>query len=200
MIYLMFVIAIIVAVFIALKLRPKTISHKYTSFDLKSIGIEQIDMMEDGSEFEIYLYRLLKEIGYNDAYKTIDSGDFGADLVFTDKSGTRTIIQAKRYSNPVGTDAVQQVYTARNYYQAKKAIVITNNFFTEPCETLAGVNAVLLLDRNDLTAIIEHFRNGNYEKARSIIEKEPRIIYEFWDNPDMSIKKDEKAEKLLQSF
>jgi len=198
LIYVLFLVAVIIAIILFIKSRPKvTTRTKFSYDDLKSIGIEQIDMMEDGSEFEIYLYRLLKELGYTDAYKTIDSGDFGADLVFTDRSGTRTIIQAKRYSSPVGIDAVQQVYTARNYYQAKKAVVITNSFYTDSAETLAGVNAVLLLDRNDLISIINHFKSGIYEKSKSIIEKEPRIIYEFWDNPDMSIKKDAKAEKLL---
>lgn len=33
--------------------------------------------MEDGSGFEMYLYRLLIELGYSGVYKTIGSRDFG---------------------------------------------------------------------------------------------------------------------------
>ena len=36
------------------------------------------------------------------------SGDYGADLVLDNKKG-RTVVQAKRYSKPVGVKAVQEV-------------------------------------------------------------------------------------------
>ncbi|WP_211085125.1 restriction endonuclease [Paenibacillus xylanexedens] len=36
------------------------------------------------------------------------------------------------------------------YYKAKRAILIATAKFTEPCETLAGINHVKLRDRNDL--------------------------------------------------
>lgn len=52
-------------------------------------------MMEDGTEFEEYLLRLFLAVSYLDAYKTVGSHDFGADLVFSDIKGIRVIIQAK---------------------------------------------------------------------------------------------------------
>ncbi|MBP1935109.1 restriction endonuclease [Ammoniphilus resinae] len=168
-------------------------------YDLKDITINHIDEMQDGSEFEMYLYRLFLALGYSDAYKTVDSHDFGADLVFTDRSGVRSIVQAKRYSEEyqVGIDAVQQVYTARNYFQAKKAIVVCTTKYTDSCETLAGVNGVLLLNRGDLIKIINAFSQDDYEKAKEMIEREPRIIYEIWDNPNAQRKKDKEAEEVV---
>ncbi|MBE0341381.1 restriction endonuclease, partial [Paenibacillus sp. 28ISP30-2] len=79
--------------------------------DPRKIGIQDIDRMEDGSEFELYLQRLLSALGYKDIYKTTSSRDFGADLVFTDREGVRVVIQAKRYAvqNPVGLGAVQEI-------------------------------------------------------------------------------------------
>lgn len=166
------------------------------TYDLQTISIADIDQMEDGTEFEEYLLRLLRALGYSDAYKTVGSHDFGADLVFTDSNGNRNIIQAKRYKIElsIGIDAVQQIYTARNYYQAKKATVIGTTKYTDSSDTLAGVNGVLLLDRKDLIDIITAYKIGDLIKARNIIEKEPRIIYEFWDNKDKTteIKKDKK--------
>ncbi|WP_341538282.1 restriction endonuclease [Paenibacillus pinisoli] len=55
--------------------------------------------MEDGSEFEMYLYRLFIELGYSNVYKTVGSRDFGADIVFTDREGIRKVVQAKRYTD-----------------------------------------------------------------------------------------------------
>jgi restriction system protein len=173
--------------------------------DPLKIDINDIDKMTDGSEFELYLYRLFVALGYTGVYKTVGSGDFGADLVFTDRSGVRNVIQAKRQdiNNPVGIAAVQQVYSSMRYYKAKKSIVIASTSFTTSCETLAGINHVKLLDRQDLIAIIHAFKQGDLEKAKDIIEAEPRIILESWSdykNANHEIKKDIKAEKLIKSL
>lgn len=92
------------------------------NYDLKAITIADIDRMEDGSGFEIYLYRLFMELGYSGVYKTVGSRDFGADVVFTDSEGVRNVVQAKRYriDNPVGISAVQEVFSCMRYYKAKK--------------------------------------------------------------------------------
>lgn len=70
-------------------------------YNLRVITMADIDKMEDGSGFEMYLYRLLIELGYSGVYKTIGSRDFGADVVFTDRKGVRNVIQAKRYSKRI---------------------------------------------------------------------------------------------------
>ncbi|WP_084463049.1 restriction endonuclease [Paenibacillus forsythiae] len=174
------------------------------NYDLRSIAIADIDRMEDGSGFEMYLYRLFLELGYSGVYKTVGSRDFGADVVFTDREGVRNVVQAKRYSvdNPVGVSAVQEVYSCMRYYKAKKAIVIATSKYTEPCETLAGINHVKLLDRMDLINIIEAFKKDNLKAAQDIVEAEPRMILESWSeasNPGLrEVRKDYKAEKYVK--
>lgn len=175
------------------------------NYDLRNIDIEDIDRMIDGSEFELYLYRLLLELGYSGVYKTVGSRDFGADLIFTDREGIRNVVQAKRYAldNPVGISAVQEVYSCMRYYKAKKAIVVATTKYTDSCETLAGINHVKLLDRHDLQNIIEAFKQEDNLKAQDIIESEPRVILESWNqmNNDLPvIKKDYKAEKYVKSI
>lgn len=173
-------------------------------YDLKTINIAEIDKMEDGSGFEMYLYRLFMELGYSGVYKTVGSRDFGADVVFTDSEGIRNVVQAKRYSvsNPVGISAVQEVFSCMRYYKAKRAIVIATTKYTEPCETLAGINHVKLLDRTDLINVIEAFRSGDTIVARDIIEGEPRMILESWSEANSGvlheIRKDFKAEKYVK--
>ncbi|MFD1776003.1 restriction endonuclease [Paenibacillus rhizophilus] len=190
--------------FSMLQKRKKSTLSLVENYDLKSITIADIDKMLDGSEFEMYLYRLFIELGYSGVYKTVGSRDFGADVVFTDREGIRNVVQAKRYSegNPVGISAVQEVFSCMRYYQAKKAIVIATAKFTEPCETLAGINHVKLLDRADLINIIEAYKKDNVRAAQDIIESEPRMILESWSeasNPVLrEVRKDYKAEKYVK--
>ncbi|OMF85635.1 endonuclease [Paenibacillus sp. FSL R7-0337] len=174
------------------------------NYDLKAITIAEIDKMGDGSGFEMYLYRLLMELGYSGVYKTVGSRDFGADVVFTDHQGVRNVIQAKRYhvDNPVGISAVQEVFSCMRYYKAKRAIVIATAKFTEPCETLAGINHVKLLDRTDLINVIDAFRREDILIACNIIEEEPRMILESWSEANSGVlhevRKDYKAEKYVR--
>jgi restriction system protein len=206
------VILILAASLVFIRLKGISLRKKTSSFaqsleeidDLSAIDITRIDAMSDGSEFELYIARLLVELGYNGVYKTTGSHDFGADVVFIDTRGNQTVIQAKRYGldNPVGLSAVQEVYASKRFYKARNAIVISSSRYTEACETLAGVNHVLLLDRYDLIKIIEHFKVGQYQEARDIIEREPRVILESWTDMKEEykvIKKDKKADEILKA-
>ncbi|MGQ3480881.1 restriction endonuclease [Paenibacillus sp. TY11] len=150
--------------------------------DPRKIGIQDIDRMEDGSEFELYLQRLLSALGYKDIYKTTSSRDFGADLVFTDREGVRVVIQAKRYGvqHPVGLGAVQEIYTSMRYYAADKSVVITSGRYTESCKTLAAVNGVKLLDRNDLMDMIDLFKTKHREEVMDLIESKTEVIASKW--------------------
>lgn len=76
--------------------------------------------------------------------------------------------------------AVQEVFSCLRYYKAKKAVVIATTRFTDSCETLADINYVKLIDRTELSSIIEAFRAGDTFAARKIIEAEPRRILESW--------------------
>ncbi|WP_349304868.1 restriction endonuclease [Paenibacillus sp. Marseille-Q4541] len=200
------IIAILMAIFIVVVSRIVIYTNRKTrqrELNPYRINIQDIDRMEDGKGFEEYLYRLFIALGYEDAYKTVSSRDFGADLVFTDRDGDRVVIQAKRYalSNPVGLSAVQEIYSSMRFYRAKKSIVITSGKYTDACEKLAGYNGVKLLDREDLIEIITYLKNKQSGKAKDRIEAEPRLILDSWDDylKQKAIKKDYKAEKRMMS-
>ncbi|MFD0958225.1 restriction endonuclease [Paenibacillus chungangensis] len=204
-----FIIVLLIGLILYLKIsrkeEPKTITSISENYDLKTVGIAEIDRMLDGSEFEMYLYRLFIELGYQGVYKTTNSRDFGADLVFTDREGVRNVVQAKRYSidNPVGISAVQEVFSCMRYYKARKAIVIASAKYTEPCETLAGINGVKLLDRSDLIKMIDDFKKDDIQAIKDRIESEPRMILESWSEVNSGvlheIRKDYKAEKYVKA-
>ncbi|PEJ58856.1 hypothetical protein CN692_07675 [Bacillus sp. AFS002410] len=109
----------------------------------------------NGYEFEHYLELLFNNNGIP-ALRTPSSGDFGADLVL--EGYERVVVQAKRYKNKVGIKAVQEINSAKSYYKAHEAWVITNNFFTPQAVKLAEVTGVKLIDRNELANLILKFK------------------------------------------
>lgn len=101
----------------------------------------------DGTVFEQYVgYRLL-EAGYRNIQFTVASGDFGADIIAFDNEGRKVCFQCKRYSEPVGVAAVQQITSARIYYESARAVVVTNSTFTPAAKELAAKTGVELMER-----------------------------------------------------
>ena len=150
----------------------------------QKITIKDIDKMEDGSEFELYLYNLFEQLGYDEVHKTTSSRDFGADLVFVDRLGRRSVVQAKRYgaNHPVGLHAVQEIYTSMRYYEADRSIILTSARYTDACRTLAAVNGVKLLDREDLMDLILLFKSRRLDEAMELIEEEDHEPIETWQS------------------
>jgi restriction system protein len=111
----------------------------------------------DGYEVEYYLELLFKKLGYQ-VKRTPSSNDFGADLIL--EGETRIVVQAKRYKNKVGIKAVQEINSARDYYSAQEAWVITNNFFTSPAIKLSSSTNVKLIERYELVNLILNSENA----------------------------------------
>jgi restriction system protein len=69
------VVLIILGV-IAFTVYKSKIQHKSIpateDYDLRKIDINDIDKMADGSDFEMYLYRLLLELGYTQAIRQLE--------------------------------------------------------------------------------------------------------------------------------
>lgn len=106
-----------------------------------------------GEEFEELLKYHFQEQGY-EAQLTPKSHDYGADLVLKNGYGETIVVQAKRYGSSVGIKAIQEVIGARSYYNAQRAIVFTNNYFSNSAEQLAETSGVELYDRSELTQFI----------------------------------------------
>ncbi|SEA08107.1 restriction endonuclease [Acidovorax soli] len=102
-----------------------------------------------GIEFE---KKLIEEISA--AYPTARieptpaTGDQGADVVLL-VDGIKIVIQAKKYTGVVGNAAVQEVFAAKEYYEADYAMVVTNSRYTQSARTLAGKIGVELSAAQD---------------------------------------------------
>ncbi|MDA9076218.1 restriction endonuclease [Burkholderiaceae bacterium] len=101
-------------------------------------------------EYEIHCKNLLIKAGWR-AISTPKSGDQGADVICISGSH-KLVVQCKLYSQPVGNSAVQEVISARIFYEADLAAVVTNVGFTSSAKTLALKADVALLNDSMLEA------------------------------------------------
>lgn len=142
----------IAIIFFIYKLLIKKISKIQLNNYLSNITIEKIDNL-NGNEFEEFLYYLFTSYGFK-VNKTKKSHDYGADLIINLNNHLITI-QCKLYNNhSVGNSAVQEIYTAKNYYQANMGIVITNSNFSKPAILLAEKSNIILWDRKFLIKLL----------------------------------------------
>ena len=119
----------------------------YRQNKLSKAGIKEVDQMS-GKDFEMFLYSLFSKLGYK-VQHTGRIGDLGSDLII-EKGGIKTAVQAKRYSDPVGPDAIREVNTVVKPRNCNFGMVVTNSHFTEEARYLAKTNNITLWDREEL--------------------------------------------------
>ena len=97
-------------------------------------------------EYEEYVAEELRQEGFTDVDTTPKSGDFGADVLARD--GDRTVcVQCKRYApgHPVGVKAVQEIYSAKDYYGCDDAYIYTTSDYTKAAVDMANELGVILV-------------------------------------------------------
>lgn len=137
---------------------------------LQQSGIAEIDTM-DGIQFEKYLSYLFQAKGYK-TQVTQPIGDYGADLIIQ-KDGTKTVVQAKRYSKNVGIQAVQEAQAAIAHYGASEGWVVTNSDYTVAAYELAKSNKIRLINREALIEMILALNPETAPEPKTIIEQTP---------------------------
>lgn len=139
------------AEFKAKMLSRQEVSTQKDDFESSRITLERIDQYS-GIEFERFMGSLFESDGYHVEY-TLASNDKGIDLI-AKKNGISIGVQCKCYSSSVGISAVQEVFAGKSFYSLDKAVVITNNYFTQAAIDLAKSTGVVLWDRHILAAKI----------------------------------------------
>lgn len=131
------------------KIKKKKYIERLSKGELKDskIKISDIDLMS-GYEFEKFISKLFQKMGYK-AYATQESNDQGVDVI-AEKGDVKVAIQTKCYNGTVGNSAIQEIVAGMKYYEADKAMVITNSTFTKSAVELAKKNNVQLWDRKTL--------------------------------------------------
>ncbi len=116
---------------------------------MRESGIEDIDKMPDGRDFEKRLKSLFNDLGFK--ARLTPHTDYGCDVVVEKYRGMRTVVQAKLSGGQaIGLGAVQEAVTSMAMYEAIHALVITNREYTQKARVLAQKNSVELWNRNIL--------------------------------------------------
>ena len=139
--------------------RKQEAEERYKEYRRKTIAAEQERLKNlssgstgsgrithiTGEDFERYCASVLLEAGFSNISLTPKSGDFGADIIAFDKGGRKICVQCKKYSSSVGIAAVQEVFSAKQYYNCNRAMVMTNAGFTQAAQDLAKKTGVELI-------------------------------------------------------
>jgi hypothetical protein len=141
-----------------------------------------------GEDFEIFVCNILKKLNFYDIELTKASGDQGVDIL-AEKDGIRYAIQCKRYSQPVGNKAIQEVYSGKSYYKCHIGIVVTNNYFTQSARKLAYENGIVLWDKDFIDKYADQFYfNKNFKNYLYLSDEitvindgyKSKILYDYF--------------------
>lgn len=133
----------------------------YTSYSSRDdSGMQSIDAM-DGWSFETRMRQHFEAMGWR-VMKTPGSGDHGADLVLTTPDGRRIVAQLKRYTGPVGINAVKEVLHSMAHYRANAAMVITNSHLSVGARHYAREHQVDVWEREEL---IQRLQDEHLERS-----------------------------------
>lgn len=107
--------------------------------------------------FEATIGALYKKQGF-EVYLTPYSNDKGVDVVVL-KNGENYLIQAKQTKSLVGNEAIQEICTAKKYYEDRfkeqfKLLTISNNDYSSSATILAKSNDITLLNRGHLENLV----------------------------------------------
>jgi len=107
--------------------------------------------------FEATIAALYNKQGF-EVYLTPYSNDKGVDVVVL-KNGENYLIQAKQTKSLVGNEAIQEICTAKKYYEDKfkeqfNLLTITNNDYSSSAVILAKSNDIKLFNRGHLEKLV----------------------------------------------
>lgn len=120
----------------------------YLMWDFTNGLVEIEEIPHDPILFEHWCAEKISSQGW-DVGTTQSSGDQGVDVIA--KRDLKTVsVQCKRYSKPVGNQAVQEVIAGKSFYSTSYACVISTGGFTSSAIDLARASQVRLLDASEI--------------------------------------------------
>lgn len=100
------------------------------------------------TEFEHYCADILSRNRWKTRV-TQASGDQGIDIIAT-YGNIKAVFQCKKYSNPIGNKAVQEIVAGKQFEKANIAAVVSNKGYTASAKQLAQSTGTYLLHYSEL--------------------------------------------------
>lgn len=193
--YSLIVVSIVsLIIYIARIIQNKSREKKLQEAILNS-NISQIDKLNP-YDFEEWVARLMRLLGHN-AKTTKKSGDYGLDVI-AEKDYKKIGIQVKKFNQPVGIKAVQEVLSGITYYDCSEGWVITSaNSFTNAAINLANKNNIRLFTRNDLALLLHRLQQNEFIDAGSAESKKTNQDYQAYVCENNEIKDNNPSKKTV---
>lgn len=102
-----------------------------------------------GVQYEQECIELFSENGWI-ALDTPVSGDKGADIIAS-KRGIRIVVQCKKWAQKAGTSAVQEIASAKIFYEADFAVLLNENGITSQAEDIANKLGIITASKEDIS-------------------------------------------------
>lgn len=152
--------------------------EEYSNFGIKNIyGL-------DGYDFEIYISKILEKLNYEKINVTKKSHDYGVDI-FAEKDKKKYAIQCKNTRNILGSGAVQEIFTGKEYYNCDYGIVISSGMFSTQAIDMSKKLGIQLWDRDYLIEVITELDIVDIPLTKQNNEKtKEKNIYSEYNNDD----------------
>lgn len=118
----------------------------------------------NGRGYELYVAGILRDGGW-DTQVTPQSGDHGADIIAT-KDGRRVAVQCKFFTSKVGNSSVQEIYSAKDFYECHAAVVVSNAEYSRAARKIASSLNVALLHHDMLI----HALSGDRPQEKEVLQ------------------------------
>ncbi len=86
----------------------------------------------------------------------------------------KAVLQCKKYSQPVGNAAVQEIIAGKSFEQAQVAAVVSNANFTPSAKQLASTTGVFLLHFSELPQFAK--RLGLVEESQLVQQSTSQVV------------------------
>jgi hypothetical protein len=134
-------------------------------------GEENSNLKED--DYELDLNNMFKRLGYE--ILDIPTSEYhGVDFILS-KNEEKIVVQVKQFDDKITDFSVHEILTAKEYYKADKARIITNSSFSSNAVDLAVRNNVDLWDGKKLRDIIKILQNKEKEKKLGQKDSPPHM-------------------------
>lgn len=137
--------------------------HSLASF-LRQIVVKKMD----GVSFEKFIALMFSLRGYKVEF-TPSTADQGVDLIAV-RNQERIAIQCKRWDDPVGPEAVQEVFTGKSLYDCTKGILVTTASLTPQAQKMANKLDITYWDKDSIEALCEECVK-KWDDATDIIQR-----------------------------
>lgn len=122
----------------------------------------------DGVDFEKFIALIFTLRGYKVTF-TPRAGDQGVDLIAA-RDAERIAIQCKRWNNPVGLKAIQEVFTGKSLYKCTEGLLITTTSLSPQAERMANKLDITYWDKDFIEVLCEECVK-KWDDATDIIQR-----------------------------